>query len=73
MSTLWEVVKIIICFVLPPLAVAIEEGVLNKHFWINIILTCLGMLRVKFAHKIFRVDSGHHSRSLDSREKVLKN
>lgn len=35
------IVKIILCFILPPLAAFLQIGI-STHFWINIILTLLG-------------------------------
>ncbi len=36
-------VRIILCFVLPPLAVFLTVG-LRLHFWLNIVLTLLGVI-----------------------------
>jgi uncharacterized membrane protein YqaE (UPF0057 family) len=36
-SLLGDIIRIIIAFFLPPLAVFLEVG-LTKHFWINLIL-----------------------------------
>lgn len=36
-----DIIRVIIAILLPPLGVALEEG-LSKHFFINIILTLLG-------------------------------
>lgn len=36
-------IRIILCFVLPPLAVFLTVG-FRLHFWLNIILTLLGMI-----------------------------
>ena len=38
-----ELVKIIIAIFLPPLAVFLQVGI-GKHFWINILLTILGII-----------------------------
>lgn len=39
-----ELVKILLAILLPPLGVFLQTGILNKHFWINIILTLLGYI-----------------------------
>jgi len=39
-----EFFKIIISILLPPLGVFLQVGFLNRHFWINIILTLLGYI-----------------------------
>lgn len=36
-----QIVKIICCLFLPPVAAYLQVGVTN-HFWINIVLTLLG-------------------------------
>lgn len=38
-----QIVKIILCLFLPPVAAYLQVGV-TKHFWINIVLTLLGGL-----------------------------
>ncbi len=38
-----DIVKIICSIILPPLGVFLEVGI-TKHFWINIILTLLGII-----------------------------
>lgn len=38
-----ELVKIIIAIFLPPLVVLLQVGI-GKHFWINILLTILGII-----------------------------
>lgn len=38
-----QIVKIICCLFLPPVAAYLQVGV-TKHFWINIVLTLLGGL-----------------------------
>jgi uncharacterized membrane protein YqaE (UPF0057 family) len=37
------VLKIILAILFPPIAALVQVG-LSKHFWINIILTLLGMI-----------------------------
>lgn len=39
-----DIIRIILAVLLPPLGVAMQVGVNNKHFWINIALTVLGYL-----------------------------
>ena len=36
-----DIIKIILCIFLPPVAAYLQVGV-TQHFWINIILTILG-------------------------------
>ena len=36
-------IRIILCFILPPLAVFFTVGI-RLHFWLNILLTLLGVL-----------------------------
>ena len=36
-----QIIKIILCLFLPPVAAYLQVGV-TQHFWINIILTLLG-------------------------------
>ncbi len=36
-------IRIILCFFLPPLAVFLTVG-LRMHFWLNIVLTLLGIV-----------------------------
>jgi uncharacterized membrane protein YqaE (UPF0057 family) len=38
-----EIIKIICAIILPPLGVFLQVG-LDKHFWINILLTLLGYI-----------------------------
>ncbi len=38
-----DVLRIIIAILLPPLGVFLQVGI-NKHFWINILLTILGYI-----------------------------
>ncbi|MBN2261705.1 MAG: YqaE/Pmp3 family membrane protein [Prolixibacteraceae bacterium] len=38
-----ELLKIIIAIILPPLGVFLHAGI-QKHFWINILLTLLGYI-----------------------------
>lgn len=42
-SMFFDLIKILLAIVLPPLGVFFEVG-LTKHFWINIVLTLLGFL-----------------------------
>lgn len=37
----FDVVRVILAILLPPLGVFLEVG-LGKHFWINVLLTLLG-------------------------------
>ena len=37
------IIKIILCFFLPPLAAFLQVG-LSTHFWINLALTLLGFV-----------------------------
>ena len=37
-----QIVKIILCLILPPVAAFMQVGA-TKHLWINIILTILGV------------------------------
>lgn len=39
-----ELVKIIFSIILPPLGVFLQVGFMNKHFWLNILLTLLGYI-----------------------------
>ncbi|MCO7231840.1 MULTISPECIES: YqaE/Pmp3 family membrane protein [unclassified Cobetia] len=39
-----DIIRIILAIILPPLGVLMQVGIANKHFWINIILTCFGFL-----------------------------
>ncbi len=39
-----ELIKILFAILLPPLGVFLQVGILNKHFWINILLTLLGYI-----------------------------
>ena len=39
-----ELLKIILAIILPPLGVFMQVGFLNKHFWLNILLTLLGYI-----------------------------
>ncbi len=38
-----DVLRIILSIFLPPLGVFLQEG-LNRHFWINVLLTLLGWI-----------------------------
>jgi uncharacterized membrane protein YqaE (UPF0057 family) len=38
-----ELVKILIAIILPPVGVFLQVGI-GKHFWINILLTLLGVI-----------------------------
>ena len=38
------ILKLIFIFVLPPVAAFMQVGPNNKHFYINILLTCIGWL-----------------------------
>lgn len=37
----FDVVRVIVAILLPPLGVFLEVGI-GKHFWINVLLTLLG-------------------------------
>lgn len=39
-----DIIRIILSVLLPPLGVAMQVGVNDKHFWINIALTIMGYL-----------------------------
>jgi len=39
-----EILKIILAFLIPPVGVFLQVGILNKHFWINILLTLIGYI-----------------------------
>lgn len=39
-SVVGDVIKLIIAFFIPPVAVLLEVG-LGKHFWLNLILTLI--------------------------------
>ncbi|KAA5606296.1 YqaE/Pmp3 family membrane protein [Roseospira marina] len=43
-SLFGDLIRIALAVVLPPLGVLLEVGPANKHFWINIVLTLLGVL-----------------------------
>ncbi|QEF96477.1 Proteolipid membrane potential modulator [Stieleria maiorica] len=38
-----EYVRLLIAFILPPVAVFMQFGI-GKHFWINLVLTLLGFV-----------------------------
>ena len=42
-ATATDIIKVVAAIILPPLGVFLEVG-LKKHFWINILLTLLGIL-----------------------------
>ena len=42
-SLLGDILKIIVALFLPPLGVLLEVG-LSLHFWLNIVLTLLGIV-----------------------------
>lgn len=39
-----KVLQVIVCFLIPPLAVYMKKGKIDNAFWINIVLTFLGGL-----------------------------
>lgn len=39
-----DIGKIVLAFILPPLAVLTEMERLDSHFWINVLLTLLGWI-----------------------------
>ena len=48
------IVKIIFCFLLPPLAAFLQVG-LTPHFWINLILTLLSFGLLGIIHALYLV------------------
>lgn len=42
--TVMDVVKLIFCFFLPPVAVGLERGWCTSSFWLNVLLTLLGWI-----------------------------
>ena len=51
-ATATDIFKIIFAFILPPLGVFLEVG-LGKHFWINIVLTILGLWVAGVIHALY--------------------
>jgi len=39
-----KILQIVLCFILPPLAVYVKNGKIDNTFWLNVILTLLGGL-----------------------------
>ena len=50
--TATDPIKIIAAIILPPLGVAMEVG-LTKHFWINVLLTILGLWVGGIIHALY--------------------
>jgi len=49
-----KILLIVLCFLLPPLAVGLLKG-LTAHFWINLILTIIGFWIVGVIHALYLV------------------
>jgi len=39
-----DIIKIVLAIIFPPLGVALQVGIKNPHFWINIVLTLMGWI-----------------------------
>ncbi len=39
-----KVIQVILCFFIPPLAVYLKKGRVDNDFWINVVLTILGVI-----------------------------
>ena len=37
-----KILQVIVCFLIPPLAVYMKKGKIDNAFWINVVLTILG-------------------------------
>ena len=37
-----KILQIIVCFIIPPLAVYMKKGQIDSTFWLNLVLTFLG-------------------------------
>ncbi len=47
-----DLLRIIVAILLPPLGVFLQVGI-TKHFWINIVLTILGLYIAGIVHAIW--------------------
>ncbi len=54
-TMLGDVFRVVLAVILPPLGVFFEVG-LGRHFWINIVLTLLGLIPGVF-HAVFIIAS----------------
>lgn len=54
-TMLGDVSRVVLAVILPPLGVFFEVG-LGRHFWINIVLTVLGLIPGVF-HAVFIIAS----------------
>lgn len=48
------IVKLICCFLLPPMAAYLQVG-LTPHFWINLILTVVSLWTLGIVHALYLV------------------
>ena len=47
-----DILKIVAAIILPPLGVFLEVGI-TKHFWINILLTIVGLYILGLVHALW--------------------